>query len=105
MVLASTQHVTEMSTTNLPGGKGWPANKADNLTAICEPTVKRMWESRRLTTLWSSAACYRKSFTFFFYFKEKYCATIKKRMLFRETVAAYCENHTEHTDTLCVQNI
>jgi hypothetical protein len=25
-------------------------------------------------------------------------------MLFRETVAVYCENHTEHTNTLCVQN-
>jgi hypothetical protein len=24
-------------------------------------------------------------------------------MLFRETVAVYCENHTEHTNTLCVQ--
>jgi hypothetical protein len=22
-------------------------------------------------------------------------------MLFGETVAVYCENHTEHTDTLC----
>jgi hypothetical protein len=22
-------------------------------------------------------------------------------MLFRGTVAVYCENHTEHTDTLC----
>jgi hypothetical protein len=22
-------------------------------------------------------------------------------MLFRETVAVYCENHTEHTDTFC----
>jgi hypothetical protein len=26
-------------------------------------------------------------------------------MLFRETVAVYCENHTEHTDTLRWQNI
>jgi hypothetical protein len=26
-------------------------------------------------------------------------------MLFGETVAVYCENHTEHTDTLCVQNV
>jgi hypothetical protein len=26
-------------------------------------------------------------------------------MLFRETVAVYCENHTEHTDTLCGQNV
>jgi hypothetical protein len=25
-------------------------------------------------------------------------------MLFGETVAVYCENHTEHTDTLCRQN-
>jgi translation initiation factor IF-1 len=25
-------------------------------------------------------------------------------MLFMETVAVYCENHTEHTDTLCGQN-
>jgi hypothetical protein len=28
-----------MSTRNLPGDKGRPARKADNLTAICEPTV------------------------------------------------------------------
>jgi hypothetical protein len=26
-------------------------------------------------------------------------------MLFRETVAVYCENHMEHTDTLCGQNV
>jgi hypothetical protein len=25
-------------------------------------------------------------------------------MLFRETVAVYCENHTEHTNSLCGQN-
>jgi hypothetical protein len=25
-------------------------------------------------------------------------------MLFGETVAVYCENHTEHTDTPCGQN-
>jgi hypothetical protein len=25
-------------------------------------------------------------------------------MLFRETVGVYCENHTEHTDTLCGSN-
>jgi hypothetical protein len=24
-------------------------------------------------------------------------------MLFRETVAVYCENYTEHTNTLCVR--
>jgi hypothetical protein len=33
------------------GGKGRPARKADNLTAICEPIVYKTWEPRRLTTL------------------------------------------------------
>jgi hypothetical protein len=37
MALGSTQNLTEMSTRNLPGGKGRPAHKTDNLTAICEP--------------------------------------------------------------------
>jgi hypothetical protein len=37
--LRSIQPVTEMSTRNLPGGKGSSACKADNLTAICEPIV------------------------------------------------------------------
>jgi hypothetical protein len=31
--------LTEMSTSNLPGGKWRPAGKADNLTAICEPII------------------------------------------------------------------
>jgi hypothetical protein len=39
MTLVSTQPLTEMSTGNLPGGKGRSARKADNLTAICEPIV------------------------------------------------------------------
>jgi hypothetical protein len=39
MALVSTQPLTEMSTRNLPGGKGQPARKADNFTAICEPIV------------------------------------------------------------------
>jgi hypothetical protein len=39
MALESTQRLTEMSTRNVPGGKGRPARKADNLTAVCEPTV------------------------------------------------------------------
>jgi hypothetical protein len=29
----------------------------------------------------------------------------QRLMLFGETVALYCENHKEHTDTLCAQNI
>jgi hypothetical protein len=38
VTLGLTQPVTEMSISNL-GGKGRPASKADNLTAICESIV------------------------------------------------------------------
>jgi hypothetical protein len=46
------------------GGEGRPGRGADNLTAICELIVLKMWEPRRLTTLWAFMACYRDSFTF-----------------------------------------
>jgi hypothetical protein len=39
MALGSTQSLTEITTRDLPEGKGMLARKADNLTAICEPTV------------------------------------------------------------------
>jgi hypothetical protein len=39
MALGSTESLTEMSTANLPKGKGQPASKADTLTAMCEPIV------------------------------------------------------------------
>jgi hypothetical protein len=37
--LELTQLLTEMSIRKLPGLKERPAGEADNLTAICEPTV------------------------------------------------------------------
>jgi hypothetical protein len=46
-------------------GKGLPACKDDNLTAIYEPTVQKMWEPRPLTPLWAFTARYRDSFTFY----------------------------------------
>jgi hypothetical protein len=67
MAPGSTQPLTEMSTKNLPGGKGHLARKADNLTAICEPMSRKIWEPRRLTVLWASTAYYRDSFTFYIY--------------------------------------
>jgi hypothetical protein len=39
MALWSTQSLLEMSTRNLPGGKGQPARKAENLTAVYETIV------------------------------------------------------------------
>jgi hypothetical protein len=63
MTLGSTQPLSEMSTRNIPGGEGRPTSKADNLTAICEPIVYKMWESQHLTTLWASTARYRDTFT------------------------------------------
>jgi hypothetical protein len=43
MALVSTQPLTEMGTTNPPGGKGRPVRKCGNLSAICEPIFKKMW--------------------------------------------------------------
>jgi hypothetical protein len=39
MALGLTQPLTEMSSRNLPGGKGRPARKDDSLTPICELIV------------------------------------------------------------------
>jgi hypothetical protein len=49
MALGSTQPLTEMSTRNIPGSKGRPARKADNLTAICEPTVLKKCRSLNIS--------------------------------------------------------
>jgi hypothetical protein len=57
---ATLRPLTEMSTRNLPGFKGRRGRKADTLTAVCEPTVYKMWVPRR----WASKACYRDSFAF-----------------------------------------
>jgi hypothetical protein len=39
MALGSIQPLTEMSTRNIPGGKGRPTRKADNTTTIYEANV------------------------------------------------------------------
>jgi hypothetical protein len=67
MALGSTQRLTEMSTRNLPGCNGRPTRKADKFSVICESTLyRKMWEPRRLTTLWAFMACYRDRFTLLF---------------------------------------
>jgi hypothetical protein len=43
-------------------GKERPASKADNITAIYESIISKMWEPRCLTTLWASTYCFRDSF-------------------------------------------
>jgi hypothetical protein len=68
MALGSTQPLTQMNARNLPGSKERPARKTDNLTAICESTVKKMLEPRHLTTLWAFTACYRHTFTSYLLF-------------------------------------
>jgi hypothetical protein len=39
MALGSTQPLTEMSISNIPGGNGRPERVAYNLTAICETII------------------------------------------------------------------
>jgi hypothetical protein len=46
-------------------GKGRPEYNSDNLTAICELIIYKIWELRCLTTLWVSTSCYGDIFTIF----------------------------------------
>jgi hypothetical protein len=65
MALGSTQPLTDMTLRKIPGGKGRPAPKTDNFTAFCQPTISKMLEPRRLTTLWIFKACYRIALLFY----------------------------------------
>jgi hypothetical protein len=92
MALESTQPLTKMSTRNLFGGKGRPALKADNLTAIYEPIVYKLWEPQNLTTLWASTACYRDTYPYLNVFKDFVISSgyIWSRILFK--------GHAEHVN-------
>jgi hypothetical protein len=57
MALGSTQPKTEMGTSHLTGSEKQPVCTFDNFTAIHKQIVYKMYESRRLTTLWPSTAC------------------------------------------------
>jgi hypothetical protein len=56
--------LTEISTINLPVDKERSARKADNLKVICEPTVYKMSEPRRVKLLRTSGARNSDSFRF-----------------------------------------
>jgi hypothetical protein len=65
MPLRTTQPLIEMTVRCLPGDRGMLELKADNLTAVCELTLWKMWESRRLATQLASKGSYRDTFIFF----------------------------------------
>jgi ABC-type cobalt transport system substrate-binding protein len=66
MAQGSTQPLTHEYQESSWGVKdGRPAREADNFTAIFEPIFQKMWEPRRIATLWASTACYGDSFIFF----------------------------------------
>jgi hypothetical protein len=50
MTLGSSQSEREIITRSLPGGKGWPERKTDNLTASCEP-ISRKYGSLNISRL------------------------------------------------------
>jgi hypothetical protein len=63
-------------------------------------------ESNRLNPL-KTVSCIKYIQIQFVPHRKHYVSATKpnRLMLFRETVALYCENHMEHTNTLCGQNV
>jgi hypothetical protein len=61
MALGSTSPVIEMSTRNLSGVKGGRPLQPHH--QLWSSIVYKIWEPRRLITLWTSTASYRDSFT------------------------------------------
>jgi hypothetical protein len=49
---------------NVSGDRAWLAHEAINLTAICEQTIKTMWDPQYVITLQASTACYGNRFIF-----------------------------------------
>jgi hypothetical protein len=94
MALGSTHPLREMSTRNRPRGKGRLARQADHLTAICEPTVYKMWEPRRLTILGASMACYRNSLPLPFLHSKK--ITVYQSEVYRQLPVGAEENYEKH---------
>jgi hypothetical protein len=58
IALGSTQPLTGMSTRNPSGGKGWPARKADKLTAMCKPIVVHLLHYEVLSPSRSQVTCH-----------------------------------------------
>jgi hypothetical protein len=98
MALGSTQPQREMSTRNLPGGKGRQVRKVDDLTAVCEPIFYKIWEPWCLRTLWVSTTCYRDRFTFFSGTVETFrCSVIRPPpQLMVTLIADSCITHAVH---------
>jgi hypothetical protein len=57
--------------------------KADNLTAICDAVIWKVWEPQRLTTLWASTACYKDRFAFFYIYNVAKLITVQIYHIFR----------------------
>jgi hypothetical protein len=57
---------------NFPGVNRDRHVRLNNLTAICEPIVQKMWDPRDLTILQESTAHNRDRFTLYFYFYAPY---------------------------------
>jgi hypothetical protein len=76
--------------------------KAQPVNAVCGNSRCLLWEpyGTHSYTVWAECRVCTSQET-------HHVSTTKpnRLMLFGETVADYCENHIEHTDILCVQNV
>jgi hypothetical protein len=72
VAVGSTQPLTEMSARNLPeGSKARPERKSNNFTTVSADYPENVGTSTS-RILWTSAACYRDSYTYFRLFKDAF---------------------------------
>jgi hypothetical protein len=64
MVLGSTQSITEKNTGSLPGEKGGQRVRLATSLPPVNQFLLQIWQSRRLKSLYASAASQKDSFTF-----------------------------------------
>jgi hypothetical protein len=95
MAVGLTQPLTENGTTNLPGGKGrpadWPARKTDNLTAMCEQIFKKKCGSLDI----SQPHGPKRSVTVISLPLFKHCVTCQETVTNKQTMSAYVLLKTE----------
>jgi hypothetical protein len=69
------------------GSTARPTRKAENLAALCEPIIQKMWNAQYLTNLWTSTPVLRRVL---FYFYIRYQSKLKCNAIYVRGLGGLC---------------